>query len=84
MEVLVLKHLTQHDDQPVEGPAGSPPCRINAHAAVKVVDVGMPDRRQPFHAWPALRVLVVQVDFNLMVLGVFWVSWRSTSMCFYT
>ena len=36
-----------------------------------MVDIGVPDRRQPFETWPALRVLTVQVNFHLMFLAIF-------------
>ena len=29
----------------------------------------MPDRRHPFHAGPALGILIVKVDFNLMMIA---------------
>src|SRR3990170_877233 len=67
--VLVLDHLAQHQHQTVERTAGRPPGGVDADRAVEVMDVGVPDRGQPFQAGPALWILAVQVDLDLMVLA---------------
>ena len=41
MKVLVLQHFTQHDDKPIERTRCRPPCCVDAHTAVDVIDVGI-------------------------------------------
>src|SRR3990172_11735361 len=74
VKVLPLHHLAKHDDQAVERTAGRPPRSLHTHATIQVIDVWMPDGREPLHARPALRILIMEVDLHLVMVAKFGIA----------